>query len=341
VIWSDTAMNGAEGSRFPASLPPVGFVGRTDEQDRLRAKLAGVRDGYGGSVWIEGGPGIGKSELLAAAFAGTGWMRATEEADPFRAMLARLDDAARDRAADLAEVAAAIGACSGVSPAISLAPLFRRRPVILVLDDLHRVGGASLEIWSQLHQLVHSVPLLLVSATRPMVRPALDAVHARAIGPGGTAINLSPLTDGEAVALAHAYGHDPYVVDGAVRDAAGNPAYLRHLAGGRSDPPPELCALVADHLKGLTARARHTMTQLALAPPGGTAIDLAARTGRTVDDLRTDLDEAQRSGILTCCGGVVAFRHPIMRRVLRFPHRRRAARALPANEPWPTGFVRT
>lgn len=43
----------------------TGFIGRADEQRLLRAALADLDGGSGGVAWIEGGPGIGKSALLA------------------------------------------------------------------------------------------------------------------------------------------------------------------------------------------------------------------------------------------------------------------------------------
>lgn len=310
--------------RRPSSF--VRFIGRVEEQNRLYEVLTNLSIDRGGVVWIEGGPGIGKSELLATVLRGTNWYGDIEEPDPFRAMLARLDRAAHLRR-DLAAVAEAVRTFTSGVAAVRRVRLACHRPIVLILDDLHRADDASLEIWSQLHRLTRNVPLLLISTTRPVERPAVDAVHARAVGLGGMSIYLSPLADSEATELAREFGHDPYVISGAVRDAAGNPAYLRHLSNGRAVPSPDLRAVIADHLAGLTARTRQTLTLLAHTTPGATAIDLAARSGRSIDGLRADLHEAQQAAVLSGCGGIVTFRHPIVRRVLRLPQRERAGPA--------------
>ncbi len=47
-------------------LPPDVLVGRDSELELLRGLVAAVAAGRGGSVLVEGEPGIGKSALLAA-----------------------------------------------------------------------------------------------------------------------------------------------------------------------------------------------------------------------------------------------------------------------------------
>src|SRR6266536_4264316 len=45
------------------------LVGRSDDRVRLRGLVVEVAEGRGGSVWVEGDAGIGKSALLAAGLA--------------------------------------------------------------------------------------------------------------------------------------------------------------------------------------------------------------------------------------------------------------------------------
>ncbi len=59
---SDTLVEGAVGARV--------FVGRRDELEELRRALAALRSGRGAAIGISGGPGIGKTRLLAEALAG-------------------------------------------------------------------------------------------------------------------------------------------------------------------------------------------------------------------------------------------------------------------------------
>jgi predicted ATPase len=48
-----------------ASAPPADvLVGRDDELAVLDGLVAGLRDGRGRVVWVEGEPGIGKSALI-------------------------------------------------------------------------------------------------------------------------------------------------------------------------------------------------------------------------------------------------------------------------------------
>ena len=314
-----------------------GFVGRTGERDRLRTAVTGVVGGWGGGIWIDGGAGLGKSRLLTECLGAdaTGWARAgeTSPAEPFGAVLACLDDAAPARP-DLAVAGSLLRSLRANPP--RLGPVLRQfrraarnQPIILVLDDLHRADDASLQVWAQLHRVARTDPLLLVSAARPVAHPGLDAAHTTAAAGGTPTISLVPLTEGEATTLAYACGHHPHVVDAAVRDAGGNPAYLRMLADGRGEPPPALRALVTEHLSTLTERTRRTLTLLAQSPPGASAVDLAARGRRVLGDLRSDLNEALHAAVLISTGGTAGFRHPIVRRVLRMPRRRGTSSSVP------------
>ena len=307
----------------------AGLVGRTEELGLLRTATGMVFDDRGGGIWIEGGPGLGKSRLLAEVF-GPAWTPHPGTPAPLGTLLACLDPTARARP----DVAAAGNLLrtmqSSSSPSRNTGPVLRQfrracrnRPLTLVLDDLHRADEASLTVWSQLHRIVAASPLLLITATRPILHPSLDAAHALAISSGATAVNLIPLNNEQTTDLAYAYGHDPHVVNATVRDSGGNPAYLRLLSNGRGEPSPALCALVDEHLSTLSRRTRHTVTLLALTAPGATAIDLAVRSGRALADIRAELDEALHGAILTSCGGIIGFRHPIVRRVLRVPRRGR------------------
>ncbi len=258
------------------------LVGRDDALGRLSTAIGRLADGCGGGIWVEAGPGLGKTELLAHA-------------------LARVPPSIEVRRTPAAPVT--------------------ERPLLLVVDDLHRADEAVLAAWARLHPVTRTAALLLVTATRPVCRPEFDTARAGAVAGAADVVRLAPLTDADATELAHGLGLDPYVVESAVRDAGGNPAYLRLLRHGRADPPSRLRALVADHLSTLRRRTREILTLLALAPAGITATELAVRADRPPPEVHAALHEAVDGAILAAYDGVAHFRHPIVRRVLRMPAR--------------------
>ncbi|MEE3921238.1 AAA family ATPase [Micromonospora sp. BRA006-A] len=130
------------------------------------------------------------------------------------------------------------------------------RPLLLVLDDLQWADDMSLLVWHALHKLTTRLPLLLVSAARP-VPAGYEVRLLRRVLPrdGTTVVDLGPLDDDTATGLVRAWsrppGPDPGTVRSFVAAAAGNPYYLRHLVladrdGRTADTPgPELTDAVS------------------------------------------------------------------------------------------------
>ncbi|MGA5300906.1 BTAD domain-containing putative transcriptional regulator [Nucisporomicrobium flavum] len=161
------------------------LVGRRAELRELRELVRDVADGHGTAVWIEGEPGIGKSELLTAAFAEAGaagcqlaWGVADEldqhvplqvvtralglettSSDPRLAALAtELHGTDSD---DTGPAAVADRVLAYVRAACALAPL------VLVIDDLQWADESSVLFWDRLVAATRRLPLLLVAAARP------------------------------------------------------------------------------------------------------------------------------------------------------------------------------
>ncbi|GID96430.1 BTAD domain-containing putative transcriptional regulator [Amorphoplanes digitatis] len=161
------------------------LVGRDAELARLRGLTRDVAGGTGAAVWIEGEPGIGKTELLTAAFAAVGddgcqlaWGVA-DELDRHvplqvitRALGIEPDSADPRRAALAAELDGGDQQEAGTAPAADRVLAYVRAtcavaPLVLVVDDLQWADDASVLLWDRLIAATPRMPLLLVAAARP------------------------------------------------------------------------------------------------------------------------------------------------------------------------------
>jgi len=236
---------------------PSGFVGRQGDRQRLRNLLSDVSGGRGGSVLVEGEPGIGKSALLTDAFTDAdalgcevAWATADELSQrlPLRVLLDCLGVTARaaDTDPERAEIAAAlrgprggglIGDGDPVRAATERLLAFverwaTRTPLVLVIDDLQWADDASLAAWKRLAETVEQVPVLLAAAYRPVPqRAVLDQVRNTMRAHAGLVIVVQPLDEVEVTELVtDLVGGPP---DAGLRRlagrAAGNPLYVREL----------------------------------------------------------------------------------------------------------------
>lgn len=193
--------------------------GRDAELNRLHGMVATLAAGRGRAVWIEGEPGIGKSELIAAAFAGAGtrgcqlaWSIAGGDDTMSRALGTAGPDGD--------------GVLAYVRTLCAVAPL------VLIVDDLHRAGDVSLAVWARLTAVTRQLPLLLVAATRP------DAHDGRLAGPRrgvqtrrGHLMHLGPLpTEAIERLVADLAGAPPGPnLATVVPLSGGNPLYAREM----------------------------------------------------------------------------------------------------------------
>ena len=239
-----------------ATLPGGSFVGRHEEVGRLERLVRAVAGGRGGSAWVEGEPGIGKSALLGVGLAGADrlgcrvfWATAEElgQRFPLRVMLDCL--AIGPRSADPAR-REIVGLLHGGGPGVGTAPidpvpaaverllamvdrLCAAAPVLLVVDDLQWADEVSVSVWHRLGRAVRQLPLLLVGACRPVPRRAeLVALRRGLVAADAVVVGLEPLPVDESVVLAAAVAGTGSVgpaLRRAVGQAAGNPLYVREL----------------------------------------------------------------------------------------------------------------
>ncbi|MDQ1006706.1 DNA-binding CsgD family transcriptional regulator/energy-coupling factor transporter ATP-binding protein EcfA2 [Streptomyces sp. V4I23] len=343
------------------------LVGRGGQWAVARDAVASVRD-QGRALWLCGAAGTGKSVLLdqIAGLAASEGMRvlrvagAEAERDlPFSALhqliWPLMDEAAEHLPAGRRTVLEhALGLAEG--PAVGsytvsavtlelLGRAARRRPLTLLVDDLHHLDASSAEVLHFLQRRLSSVPIVMVAAVWDEAVDALDST-------GVHLLDLGPLNDAEADAFLR--DRHPELSHEArtrlLQEAAGNPLALvelpaqldqRHRTGLL--PLPEhlplgerLERMFAQRITTLTPSARFALLLCALAGRDGLSIHLvaAAASAAGAEKVEEDLAAAEESGLILIDREVpphVRFRHPLVRsclvRVVAGAERRRAHRA--------------
>jgi DNA-binding CsgD family transcriptional regulator len=341
---------------MPPVTPAGALVGRDTEMATLTGLIREVARGRGGSVLIEGEPGIGKSALVQAAvvaapeagcevFWGAGdelgqelpllpfldGLRVREPSvNPRRNTIVQLlrGEVAADRGTDVpAVLAEQLLALVAEQCAV--------RPTILVVDDLHWADQASITLWGRLARSARQVPLLLVGMMRP-VSQRDDLLALRRAAGDDARLQLTGLTAAAVADLvADLAGGKP---DGSLLQladgAAGNPLYLTELVAALTrssgltvtelgaaklaggSVPSSLSAAIADRLGFVAGPARDVLRAAALLGTEFAVPDLAIVLGRGVADLIPAIDEACAVGVLTESGHGLGFRHPLIRAAL-------------------------
>jgi DNA-binding CsgD family transcriptional regulator len=333
------------------------LVGRSAECERIEALLAGARGGTGGALVLRGGPGIGKSALLAYAGERSSGMRVLRargvetEAElafaglhqAFHPVLDRLDGVPEPQGAALA---AALGLAEPQEPdrfliaaaALSLASeVAADQPLLVLVDDVHWLDAPSADA-------------LLFVARRLEAEPAAMVFSVRDdIGDGAATdlpgLPLRPLDRDEARELveASASGLNAEGRELVLASAYGNPLALVELASG----------LAADRETGqdspreihLSATLERTFFGRAKELPEGTQRLLLLAAADEVGDIGTllraagrlgiggeALAPAEHAGLVRLRETVVEFRHPLVRSAVyqsaAFSDRQAAHRAL-------------
>ena len=269
------------------------MVGRTDALDELRRawERVGARGRCVPAV-VTGLPGTGKSTLAAAAvqlttpqvvLTGSARLHSPAPYDWLAAVLAGLGprpdlpvppdalawlaqdpDVPRERYTPDALLRLAV---------TTVRTLVGGRPAVLVVEDLHALDPASLNLIGEL--AAAELPALLVVTSRPpdaAVSPLLTArVLARLSGaPGAVRQHLGALTAGQVSRiLAHVYGAScpsPQVAEAVWRRTGGNPYRLTELLATAGGPEALADAPLPSYLleqPELTAREREVIGCLA------------------------------------------------------------------------------
>jgi DNA-binding CsgD family transcriptional regulator len=332
------------------------LVGRDSELATLAGLVKDAVAGWGGSVLIEGEPGIGKSSLVRETLAeaadvgcqvfwgaGDELSQALPLSPLIEALGVRQPSVSPRRNMILGLLRGEVAAQRGIDVSAALAEQLLAlvaeqcdvQPMVLVIDDLQWADQATITLFGRLARLARQFPLLLVGMMRPV--PQRDELLAlRRVAGDATRLQLTGLT-GAAVAelVASLVGGTPDErLLQLAGDAAGNPLYITELVAaltrsssvtitGAGDAeltngsaPSSLSAAIADRLGFVPGPVRGVLRAAALLGVDFVVPDLAIVLNRNVADLVGALDEARAAGVLAEASGGMAFRHPLIRAAL-------------------------
>jgi DNA-binding CsgD family transcriptional regulator len=306
--------------------------------------LADVRVGQGGSLFIVGDPGLGKTTMLDEARRlaahdfriGRGLGDAAEAALPFGI----IDQALRQLGFGSA-LEPVRGMVSGLDArAIRFYAIMRfleepaDKPALMLLDDLHWADEDSLALLTFLCRRIGGLSVGVVAALRAWPRGALDIAMRLTNSDDGELERIAPLSDQAAATLlaGQAGNVSADSVSGAMRLCAGNPLLLEQVAvelhRGRNLPDPgdvviEKAAQHDARLVLLSRFAGMTASELRFAQAASVfgsrfRPSLAATVaGLAPVDADRALEALAETGLLTSLpGGFARFLHPLVSQVL-------------------------
>jgi hypothetical protein len=191
--------------------PPVASDGPSS---RLHGFVEETLAGTGRAVWIEGGPGSGKTDLLAEALtqarAGGGQVAGSSAAhrpgprlrlnpimeclglDPASRDLRRVLNAAAVRPVPEPRLGSRVGTGAAADRLTTMfLQLAQARPLVVAIDDLDLADPASLRVWARLTEQTERLPLLLLATARPGTdRPEIARVELDRIRAAGPVLRL-------------------------------------------------------------------------------------------------------------------------------------------------------
>jgi len=290
----------------------VDLLERDHELALLRAAVTGAMAGQGSGIAVTGDSGTGKSALLEAAYPASDVRLLRGSCDPLRTP--RPLGPFRDIAGD-----------AGLGPLLrgddvmlsqvceELYDALRTQATVLVVEDLHWVDAASVDVLRFLARRVDSMPLaLLVSyrdheiGPRHSARPLLgDFARLE----GLTTLQLGPLSVEGVRGLVDGTPLEPERVHALT---GGNPFFVTEVV---KDPERPLPTSVRDAVLARTAD---------VAPDDFDVLQLAATAPDRLDDrvlpaLGVDLPTLRRldaAGLLTRTRGGLVFRHELARQAV-------------------------
>jgi predicted ATPase/DNA-binding CsgD family transcriptional regulator len=310
-----------------ACAPPVPVLrGRDRQLGAIGEAVAAVARGTGGTLVVEGPPGIGKSSLLGEA-------RAMAQRTGVQSLFGEAVD---PRFWSLHDLQAALESRA------------REAPLTLVLDDLQWADAGTLTALSLLPARLVDVPILWILARRRAEsRPPLDDAVARLERDGARRLQLDPLAEDAVAAVVadRVDGEaDPTLLDLAAH-AHGNPLLLVDLLEGLREEgrlgrargrtfavgdgvPRRLAESMRRRLDRLSDDARQVVRVASLLGHRFTVEQLATMLQRRPSTLVAALDEALRADLLAECGEELRFGHELLRQAVRETLPRSLRRAL-------------
>lgn len=327
------------------------LLGRSRQLTDFAARLPALEAGRGGLLWVRGEAGIGKTSLLAAidrrcssratVLHGRGWEDSSTP--PFWLWTQVLREAADGRTSSELGQAWGAGAAeaimlldgSGLGAAPNRFPLFdsvatvlfglaRRRPLVVLLDDVHWADDASLKLLRFMAGDLAHQPVQLVCAWRDQEALHGEQRHLDLDLALGDEWRLGGLDTHDTAALIEAASGLLVSEDDAdaVRErTGGNPLFvaeMARLAGARGSE--RVSSVVPDSAQATIRRRVARLNQqayellVAAAVLGDPMVeDLAAVTGRSRAELGPDLGLIQDAGLVTVAGEQLAFAHALIR----------------------------
>ncbi|HVS45496.1 MAG TPA: AAA family ATPase [Verrucomicrobiae bacterium] len=357
-----------------APLGALPFVGRGASMETALTRWHAAADGRAQVIFVCGEAGIGKSRFCAefgravereGGIVVRGETSAGGEHRPYEAFVEALRSAAfaiarrsKRREADvwdrvleelLDEHAGATFADDRSarvrlfdSVRRGLIDLARSRPAVLILEDLHWAGSATIDLLEFVATRLGHVPLLIVVSFRnnemPQAHP-LRALRRQLEGRGNaTPIILDPLEQSEALAAARSAA--PLTLDDATLAKAvgwseGVPLLLnealRDLAAGRETGGGGIGAMLGARLSSLSSTAETALLYGAVLGARFELTALAAATGWRDDEVVEALGQSIELGLIRATarapGLAFAFTHHLVRdaSLERLPARERSA----------------
>jgi DNA-binding CsgD family transcriptional regulator len=297
------------------------LIGRVGESAVLADALARCRSGHGGVVLISGEAGVGKTRLVDEVLAG--WA-----GDIARSTVVRGSPALTP----LRRVTSSVSGEGDVQLEIldRLVSAARRRPTVLVLNDVHEADSATIEFLAWADESFQEEALVVFAVYRadqlPRAHP-LRALRAHLRRRNRLVeVAVPPLTleeTAQLVAVLVDGPPDPALTQAVLDRAEGLPYFVEELVWSMRDPAVARGAGVADQLPDTVLDAVLTRTA-ALREEHPQAVEYAAVLGTQVDlsslaALVPDasVDALLDTGLLVELDeGVGAFRHTLVRDAL-------------------------
>lgn len=276
----------------PAGTDAGRLVGRATELARINALIERLRAGRGGSLVVEGAPGVGKSALLRAIAApelqvlsATGVE--TELDLPFAGLAELLapvlehGDALPDAQRAALRSALALDAPAGAERVLVLQALValldaaaaRRGPLLLLVDDVQWLDASTQEAIAFIARRAERLPLVLVAARSLRGEPY-------APWPEVERLALGELARDDALALALAAGLTAPVAEALVDAIGGNPLALVEAPAELTAAQRDGGAALPDPLpSGERLRRAYAARVAGLPDPTRAALLLAAASG--------------------------------------------------------------
>lgn len=335
------------------------LIGRDAQRALFAERWAAARDGRGSIILVSGDAGIGKTRLVEAMIAGAGegtvvaagacleYLQAPfapfayivresnaalpsvlDEKPSLRRTLASIaPEVATDAATDDVGASALRQSDALVQYLVEVAA---RRPLVVVIEDLHWADTASLEVLGMLAGAVERAALIVVATYRPddvaPESPAAQWLARAARGRATWQLPLQPLADADLRRLvreasgASALRAD--IVDAICRRSEGNPLFAEELLKSALERPgrdgaPELPVSVEQSVRARVAHLsdvqRRTLVVAAAIGKRFSGDLLAAVLHSPVDDVRAALRRARDLHLVVETGvDAYAFRHALV-----------------------------